>query len=154
MISKKHKKNITIVGILLLSSIMIHFLQNDPVIEDGNSRSADVDLVTIIPKNHTLIPIEVKNSESLDSIFGNYGYVNLYVEKNHKQQLVGKNIKLIRAPKNPSQFAVLVKDEQTKYIAAYDTEFFVSISGEKNSGTVFVKEQKQQSHIQVGIEND
>ncbi len=149
---KLHYKNAIVVGTLLFASVSIHYLQKEPSppheVEENN------EVFTMIPKNHTLIPIEIKNSESLDSIFGNFGYVNLYIEKRGKQVLIGRNVKLIRAPRNPNQFAALVKDNQTNYITTYDSAFFVSISSEKNSGTVFVNEKVQLNQIQVGIDND
>lgn len=151
---KPHLKNIYIVGILLISSIALHFLQSKPETESTEPQQEEADLQTMIPRNHSLIPIEIKNSESLDSIFGNYGLVNLYIDKDGKQILVAKNIRLLRAPRNPSHFAVLVKDSESTYITKYDQEFYVSISSNKNSGTVFVQEKKGQQQIQVGLEND
>jgi hypothetical protein len=151
---KAHSKNIIVVGILLLASIAIHFLQNEeaPATEEADTNDQGID--TMIPKNHSLIPIEIKNSESLDSIFGNYGQVNLYVEKSQQQVLVAKNVKLLRAPKNPSHFAVLVKDSQATYITKYDQPFYVSVSSQQNTGTVFVLEKKVTKHIQVGLEHE
>lgn len=151
---KAHLKNIYIVGTLLVSSIAIHFLQAKPEVKPVTHEEEDTNLQTMIPKNHSLIPIEIKNSESLDSIFGNYGSVNLYIDKQGKQILVAKNIKLLRAPRNPSHFAVLVKDSESIYITKYDQPFYVSISSNKNSGTVFVQEKQRQQQIQVGLEND
>jgi hypothetical protein len=154
MTYKVHFKNIIVVGVLLISSIAIHLLQKEAPSTDIDEVAAEQNIDTMIPKNHSLIPIEIKNSESLDSIFGNYGHVNLYIEKGQQQVLIAKHVRLLRAPKNPSHFAVLVKDSEANYITKYDQAFYVSLSSHKNIGTVFVLEKKALQHIQVGLEHE
>lgn len=150
----QQKKNLSIILALFVSSLVISQLHSKPEHKpEEDMMPPEID--TVIPKNHSLIPIEIKNSESLDSIFGNYGLANLYVEANGRQRLVVKNIKLLRAPKNPSHFAVLVKDAKAHLITRHEALFFVTLSSDKNSGTVFVEETpRSTSNIQIGIEND
>jgi hypothetical protein len=151
---KQNLKSIAIGMLFIITSI---FLSTQK--QENNNEKISVEekqLDTFIPKNHSLIPIEIKNSETLDSIFGNYGKVNLYLEKSGKNILIVKNIKLLRAPKNPSHFAVLVSDEKASLITKYDKPFFVSLSSNSNSGTVFVTEETKRkvSNVYIGVENE
>ncbi len=104
-------------------------------VHSNESNSLD----TLIPKAHVLIPIEISNSESLDSIFGNYGWVNLYtssgVGPNMANKLVAKHIKLIRSPYRADIFAVMVHEEKANQILQYSGPFSVSLQSPKNIGT-------------------
>lgn len=75
---------------------------------------------TFIPKNFSLIPLqELQNQESLDSLLGAYGMVDLYSspsEQPSEKTLLAKNVKILRAPKNPSQLAVLVPTPDAPHI--------------------------------------
>ncbi|MCB0362798.1 MAG: hypothetical protein KDD35_08750, partial [Bdellovibrionales bacterium] len=69
---------------------------------------------TLIPHGFTLVPIEVQNSDSLNSILGNKGIVNLLApprEEGQKTRLIAQRVPILRAPLNPSQFAVLVPEK-------------------------------------------
>lgn len=69
---------------------------------------------TFIPANHVLVPIDVHNFESLDSVFGRYGIADLYVP-GQLEPLI-KGIKLLRSPKNPRQFAALIDENHSQRI--------------------------------------
>src|SRR5438128_1195292 len=65
---------------------------------------------TYIPKGFVLVPIEVANYEALDSILGRFGVVDLFQAIGHEdpqQHLVARNVRILRAPQNPSHFAIL-----------------------------------------------
>jgi hypothetical protein len=72
--------------------------------------AAQVD--TRIPKGFVLVPIEVRNYEALDSILGPFGIVDLYqgeARDGSDQRLIARDVRILRAPKNPSHFAVLIR---------------------------------------------
>lgn len=101
--------------------------KNQPVNSTVNT-ALEVD--TLIPYGYTLVPIEIENYEALDSVFGNYGVVDLYTankDVDRPPKLIGKRLKMLRAPLNPTQFAVLVKDEESTRFAGHIGPVFVVV---------------------------
>ncbi len=83
---------------------------------------------TIIPRGYTLVPIEVQNYEALDSVFGNYGVVTLYSVPESGQgqpKKLAERIKMLRAPQNPTQFGVLIRESEADTIAGHIGPVFV-----------------------------
>lgn len=102
------------------------------------------ELDTHIPKGFVLIPIEVQNYEALDSILGRYGVVDLYQgggTEGSKQVLAARNVRLLRAPHNPSHFAVLVPESQAQQVLRQGGLFTVIVKRAGETGTEFVKEE-------------
>lgn len=100
------------------------------------SKTAD----TLIPLGHVLIPIDILNSENLDSLLGNHGVVDLYFHQKHKNILVARRLKILRAPLNPNHYAVLVKESKAQQILKYTGPFIVSLQNPKTHGTKIVKQ--------------
>lgn len=97
---------------------------------------------TYIPYGYTLVPIEVQNYESLDSIFGNYGIVSLYFpsdEKNKKPRLLAERVKMLRAPLNQGQFGVLIKDNDAGQIAGHAGPLFVVVHNRETKTNGLIK---------------
>ncbi len=70
---------------------------------------------TLIPAGFVLIPVQLENHQSLDSIVGSQAIVNIYLvkeDRSEKGHLVGRNLRMVRAPLNPQQFAVLVPEDK------------------------------------------
>ncbi|MCB0378545.1 MAG: hypothetical protein KDD33_08640 [Bdellovibrionales bacterium] len=101
---------------------------------------------TYIPKGHTLIPIEVANYESLDSIIGTHGVVDLFaaaLSPNDKSKRIAFAVKILRAPRNPSHFAVLVPHAKADMILRYPGPFMVTVRNPKSIGTQFVNKKAE-----------
>jgi len=107
--------------------------------QSGPSPSVD----THIPRGYVLIPIEVQNFESLDAIFGRFGRVDLYrVDDNGaSHRPVAVNVRLLRAPQNPSRFAVLVPESESRLILSHGGSYVVVVKPAATGGTEFVKSQ-------------
>ncbi len=96
---------------------------------------------TMIPAGFVLVPIEVANYESLDSILGKHGVVDLYVGADgpkSRQRKVAERIKILRAPLNPSHFAVLAPESESARIVSHQGPFTVVFQHPNRSGTRFV----------------
>jgi hypothetical protein len=90
---------------------------------------------TFIPAGYTLVPIEIQNQESLDSVFGSHGIVDLYTsDQKGRPQKIADRIKMLRSPKNPQVFAVLVEESKAGNIAGIPGPLFVTVSSRKPSG--------------------
>ena len=106
-------------------------------------RVAAVD--TMIPKGYVLVPIEVQNYESLDSILGRFGVVDLFQPGSgtaESQRLVARNVRILRAPQNPSHFAVLIREEEVPRVLHQGGLFTVIVKRPHGDGTEFVNDLK------------
>lgn len=73
---------------------------------------------TLIPHGFVLIPIELANAESVASLMDQFGVVDLYsgsVSAKGTTKVVSR-VKILRAPLNPNQYAVLVPDQLSNKI--------------------------------------
>ena len=107
---------------------------------------------TFIPKGFTLVPIEVANYESLDSIIGQFGVVDLFttpLNPQEKSQRIAYSVKILRAPRNPSHFAVLMPQSKAHKIAGHIGQLTVTVRNPKETGTKFVQERRRKKQRQV-----
>lgn len=97
---------------------------------------------TYIPDGFVLVPIEVANADSLDSILGKFGVVDLYVgaqdELKSRPRKLATRVKILRAPLNPSHFAVLVPDSESQKIVAVSGALTVVVQNPNKSGATLV----------------
>lgn len=158
------------VGILLAGGVAVFFDASDSGQSEVISAERE-NASTFIPEGFVLVPIEVANFQSLDSILGQHGVVDLFRpsdEPNGKPIKVAEKIKILRAPLNPNHFAVLAPEEESGNLVSYQGAFTVVVQNPKEAGTRFVntnanrgrtvlKKSKTVSRITVevrgGIEN-
>lgn len=123
------KTNRTVWILVILSGIIALSwdLKRSPNNKPSSSEGGPV-VDTIIPRGYALIPIEVQNYEALDSVFGNYGIVTLYSVPESGQgqpKKLADRVKMLRAPQNPTQFGVLIRESESDTIAAHVGPVFV-----------------------------
>lgn len=110
------------------------FFPSDPPPETAaESPESSFDVDTMIPAGYLLIPLELSNAESLASLSGQFSIVDLYVsgDKGKKGFKIAAGVKLLRAPLNPQQFAVLVREEESAKIATHEGPFFAALKNPK-----------------------
>ena len=115
-----------------------------------------IELSTFIPKNYTLIPIELKNSEQLEGVLGSHGIVDLFqsVHSGSSSLLIAKRLRIIRAPLNPHAFAVLVRDEEAHRILSRSGPFVASLrSSDQQPEHAFAGPQIRGPSIEFAKEN-
>lgn len=101
-----------------------------------------VEADTVIPAGFSLVPIELENHEALDSLIGIHAIVNLYQSSSlgdQRGRLIGRNLRLLRAPLNPQKFAVLVPSAEVGLFMS-GGRFFASI---QNRNQTFATEMEQ-----------
>lgn len=110
---------------------------------------------TFIPRGFVLVPIEIANAESLSSLVGDIGgVVDLYLASGEKQKgglRVGSKLKLVRAPLNPQQYAVLVPDAESSRLLSFPGPFIAVIQNPDEKGTKL--RSAGPSRIQVQYQN-
>lgn len=133
------KNNYLLIGFILLG--LISFTVNRPTPRDsspspGISESKSVD--TFIPRGFVLVPLEIANAESLTSLVGDLGgVVDLYLATNGTQKgglKVGTKLKLLRAPLNPQQYAVLVRETESPRLLSYAGPFIAVVQNPEEKG--------------------
>lgn len=73
---------------------------------------------TIIPAGHVLMPLTLMNIESIKGLIKDFGIIDLYVATtpNSSGKKLASRIKILRAPLNENEFAVLVPEELSELI--------------------------------------
>jgi len=109
-------------GVFLILYYLLNYNSAAPVKEKAEALQATD---TYIPAGHVLVPIQVENSEALGAVMGAFAVVDLYSEMNGHSSLIAEKVKLIRAPLNPRQFAVLVSETLSSQIMQVKVPFSV-----------------------------
>ena len=80
-----------------------------------------------LPEGYVIAPIDPTNLDSLDSIFDQQGYADLYRAgaDNERGQRIGRGLPLIRAPRNPRRFAVIVPETQAALLGELNESVLV-----------------------------
>lgn len=105
---------------------------------EGAPETAD----TLIPTGFALVPIEVSNFESLDSILGRAGVVDLFLpsaDGRQRARRVASRVRILRSPRDPSRFAVLVPTSESHRLVTHAGAFFVAVQRPGGGGAVFEK---------------
>lgn len=110
--------------------------------EEDSGESAD----TYIPDGFVLVPIELQNAESLSSLIGSYALVDLFRGPN--SQRVGKRLKLLRAPLNPNQFAVLVPEGEVAAVLAQQGPLWAAIQNPQQRKSTEISSRQKKSRIE------
>jgi len=119
----KYRRSLISISIFLIITILMGiFSKKEQPIQSVES----VD--TIIPKGHSLIPIEIQNKEALDTMMGPYAIIDLFTfnsQENAKGKKIASSVKLLRAPLDQQQFGVLITDEEAQSVLTNNGPYFV-----------------------------
>ncbi|MGE3684212.1 MAG: hypothetical protein AB7G93_21020 [Bdellovibrionales bacterium] len=129
--------------LLALIPVLVSFIkERTSVPAPAHEDAAALQVDTHIPRGFVLVPIEVQNYEALDSILGRFGIVDLLQAgfgEGQSQRLVARNVRILRAPQNPSHFAVLIQESEAQGLLAHGGAFTVVVKRPDQAGTEFVK---------------
>lgn len=102
---------------------------------------------TLIPNGYALVPIELENISAIASLIESYGVVDIYLGKNSSRnsKKILQKAKILRAPKNPNAYSLLLPDHLSSEFLKYDGPFFAVIQNKsKASDNPVVHEQLSQ----------
>lgn len=141
---------ILVAGFIVLG--LLCFLLSSPSKENKSEQSEPVASVdTYIPRGYTLVPIELANSASLSSMVGDMGgVVDLYLASTESRKgglKIGSKLKLLRAPLNPEQYAVLVNEQEASKVLSYAGPFTAVIQNPDSRGSQVTDTKKRTFHI-------
>ena len=100
--------------------------------EDTMTFTQDID--TYIPEGFVLLPIELNNASSLDGLLEAKGVVDLYTTGRSGLEKTAEAIKIIRAPRRPDHFAVLVPEEKARFLIQKFQSFHAVIQNPNREG--------------------
>lgn len=139
----KNRTLLWVAAIVVAGALAFIFDQKPEPATNPNLEPETVeDAATFIPEGYVLVPIEVANSESLDSILGKFGVVDLFVaplDGQGRPRKVAERVKILRAPLNPRNFAVLAPEKDSQQLVGLAVPLTVVVQNPKSSGMRIVK---------------
>ncbi|WII73149.1 hypothetical protein QJS83_04585 [Bdellovibrio sp. 22V] len=149
------KNNYLLVAFLFLGVLSFVFSkspEDKPETFIPAPRSVD----TFIPRGFVLVPIEIANASSLASLVGDVGgVVDLYLASGENKKggyKVGTKLKLLRAPLNPEQYAVLVREDESSRLLSHTGPFIAVVQNPDEKGNQ-VASTATSSRIRVEYQN-
>ena len=127
---QKNKALLIAFGIFLLAFIVMNSTSTK-VKAKANPIYAD----TMIPKGFVLVPIELANVDTISALIDQFGVVDLYAGSPTKQgsRKIASRVKVLRAPLNPQQYAVLVPEYLSNQIMKEVGPFWAVVQNRQTS---------------------
>lgn len=123
----------------LMLFIAVYFLveRGRPLPAKEPAASEPVYADTVIPRGYVLVPVEIANIQAVAGLIDQFGVIDLYAGSNHQENsfLVAARIKVMRAPLNPNQYAVLVPEAMSREIMKYRGPFWAVVQNRLNAAT-------------------
>ena len=114
-----------LIGLLIFSVFQVLLTWKANESEDVPIHRAEA-LDTFVPLGFTLVPIKIENQTEMGSLIDNFALVDLH--KTGVAEVIESNVRLLRSPRNPDVFAVLVEQERAKdLISKYGAIFTISL---------------------------
>ncbi len=145
---RKAQNRVLLIALSAMFLIILLVQLHTPEEHSANS-SASAD--TYIPHGFVLVPIEIQNAESLGSLVGEFAVVDLF--KGPHSQRVGRRLKLLRAPLNPQQFAVLVPEGEVSSLLQTTGPFWAAIQNPTQNQSAEIASHGRKSRIEYFKDN-
>ncbi len=133
-LSSKNK----MICVVLLLGFLAYIWEESHKPKNPEAISSPKSVDTFIPAGFVLVPIQLSNAEALDSMIGSRGVVDLFapdLKRPGRSKKVAEHIKILRAPLNPNQFAVLVNEQSSSQLVHYEGAFFAVVQNPNAAGT-------------------
>jgi hypothetical protein len=140
----KNEKVVLCAVFISLGLITFIVSRNEEVAELPKIQMPDLD--ELIPVGQVLLPIELINREALASIVGATAVVDLLTinpTTMSPQTKIASRIKMIRSPKNPDFFAILIDEAASSQILSKPGPYFALIQNKRQSSSNYYKDKKQ-----------
>ena len=133
----------------LLALFLLFFSLTQGSLEENKRPLQTMD--TYIPLGFVLVPIEVLNKEALSALLGPHGVVDLFLpnRKGQKVYKIAHHVKMLRAPLDPSRFAILVPEKEATKILKHPQPLFAVIQNPRQKKPHFFQPKKKKSLIFV-----
>ncbi len=83
---------------------------------------------TMIPPGFVLVPIEISNIAAVAALIDQFGVIDLYGGNSEANAVqIASRVKVLRAPLNPRQYAVMVSESLSKEIMTFKGPFWAVV---------------------------
>ena len=150
---KENKKTWQVWLIFILLSLVFTSLQyTNKTKESKDTQNLD----TYIPEGFVLVPVELSNGSSLDGLLENKGVVDLYMSDpaRQKAEKAATAVKIIRSPRNPSYFAILVPEDKASVLIQRFQAFYAVIQNPKQKKKTSIQPLNKKRTRAIVIELD
>jgi hypothetical protein len=139
-ISQQNKTLIFSFVIFLAVSILYSFTKEKTPETKNEKIYAD----TFIPKGFVLVPVELSNLEAVSALINQFGVIDLYAGTPQSQgsKKVASRVKILRAPLNPNQYAVLVPEAISGQIMKTSGPFWAVVQNKEVATSTSAPTQK------------
>lgn len=113
--------------------------------QDVKTVQETIQVDTLIPLGHVLIPIQIQNFEAASALLGGAGIVDLWSfdpVTHRKSKKVASRLKMIRAPLNPQMYAVLVPETESEKILMHGDTFLITVQSDRSNSPEVLSEKK------------
>jgi hypothetical protein len=133
---------ISVLAMLIVAVLVNLFNSSKPETTSVALESAD----TYIPEGFVLVPIELENVNSISSLVGEFAIVDLFYGPLSKK--VGRRLRLLRAPLNPNQYAVLVEEKEVQNLLSTPGPYWAVIQNPNQNKKSIIEKQSKRSRIE------
>ncbi len=133
LLSLMQKNRPLVIAFIIFIGAFI-LLSNNPN-EPLKTPHAKVYADTLIPKGFVLVPIELSNAETISALIDQFGVIDLYAGSPTERgsRKVASRIKILRAPLNPQQYAVLVPEHLSNNIMKVSGSFWAVVQNRQTN---------------------
>lgn len=105
---------------------------------------------TLIPKGFVLVPIELANIEAISALIDQFGVIDLYAGSPSEKgtQKIISRVKVLRAPLNPQQYAVLIPESSSALVMKAAGPFWGVVQNRQINTEQKIKTQEPITHIE------
>lgn len=138
----------------LILAVLTYFVSKADTPPPKPQEEEVVQLDSLIPEGFVLLPLDLVNREALSSIMGSTAVIDLFTvnaQTLSPSKKIATRIKIIRTPRNPDQFALLVRENETPQILNYAGPYFAVIQNKASSGGKLVPKTYSQD-IQISYQ--
>jgi len=126
---------------LLIGLISYFWSANAEVPKPEPIDQEEKELDELIPEGFALLPIELINKEALSALIGETAFIDIYTLQSqtmNPNKKIASRMKLIKSPKNPDQFAIVILESKALDILKHPGPYFATIQNRKNTKSEIV----------------
>lgn len=126
---------------MFIGLISYFWSANAEISKVGPTIQEEKELDELIPEGFALLPIELVNKEALSALIGETAFIDIYTLQSqtlNPNKKIATRMKLIKSPKNPDQFAIIILESKTLDILRHPGPYFATIQNRKNTKSEIV----------------
>lgn len=149
--SAKDNKHLIIAFILLVSLSIYLNHRNGKEAAHENIETIYPD--TILPKGFILYPIHLENIEAIRGVIDQYGVIDVYngTQNGIKSKKLLSKVKIMQAPYNPSEYALLLPDHLSQKMMS-ESGPFLGVIQNRSEAAEFTRPESEPKVRKINIE--